>query len=85
MHTFLQRHISISASSPSLLFPDFPGQVNIPDCYQDSRFDSSFDKLTGYHTKSMLVKPINDYEGNVTGVFQAINKGDLWSVYSDGQ
>eukprot|EP00395_MALV-II_sp_L67-2_P000418 gene418-372_t len=48
--------------------------VNIPDCYQDSRFDSSFDKLTGYHTKSMLVKPINDYEGNVTGVFQAINK-----------
>ena len=32
--------------------------VNIPDCYQDSRFDPAFDKKTGYHTKSMLVMPV---------------------------
>jgi len=32
--------------------------VNIPDCYQDPRFNPSFDKQTGYHTRSMLVVPV---------------------------
>ncbi|CAD7929743.1 unnamed protein product [Amoebophrya sp. A25] len=58
--------------------------VNIPDCYQDSRFDPSFDKLTGYHTKSMLVKPIHDFEGEVSGVLQAINKDDgITTVFTE--
>ena len=26
--------------------------------YQDSRFDQSFDKETGYHTRSMIVVPL---------------------------
>ncbi|CAE7191200.1 Prkg1 [Symbiodinium sp. KB8] len=42
--------------------------------YQDSRFDQSFDKETGYHTRSMIVVPIVDFEGQCTGVIQAINK-----------
>jgi len=33
-------------------------KVNIPDCYQDKRFDPSFDKQTGYRTVSMLVMPV---------------------------
>lgn len=33
-------------------------KINIPDCYQDSRFDPSFDKQTGYKTISMLVMPV---------------------------
>eukprot|EP00397_Hematodinium_sp_SG-2012_P013021 GEMP01013210.1.p1 GENE.GEMP01013210.1~~GEMP01013210.1.p1 ORF type:complete len:527 (+),score=113.41 GEMP01013210.1:547-2127(+) len=49
-------------------------QVNIPDCYQDSRFDQKFDKMTGYYTKSMIVVPIVDHENNALGVLQAINK-----------
>merc|ERR1719236_373979 len=28
--------------------------VNIPECYEDPRFDPGFDKVTGYRTKSML-------------------------------
>jgi len=48
--------------------------VNIPNCYQDSRFDQSFDQETGYHTRSMIVVPIVDFEGQCTGVIQAINK-----------
>eukprot|EP00439_Symbiodinium_sp_Y106_P081167 s684_g20.t1 len=42
--------------------------------YQDSRFDQSFDQETGYHTRSMIVVPIVDFEGQCTGVIQAINK-----------
>merc|ERR1719387_79955 len=48
--------------------------VNIPDCYQDSRFDPGFDKATGYHTKSILCMPIVDFENETMGVLQAINK-----------
>lgn len=50
--------------------------VNIPDCYEDKRFDPSFDKSTGYRTKSMLVMPIIDFEGESVGALQAINKVD---------
>jgi len=48
--------------------------VNIPDCYQDVRFDKSFDAKTGYYTRSMIVVPILDYDGQSCGVIQAINK-----------
>jgi len=48
--------------------------VNIPDCYKDSRFDQSFDKMTGYRTKHLLVMPIMDFEGECMGVVQAINR-----------
>lgn len=50
--------------------------INIPDCYQDDRFDSGFDKRTGYHTKSLLTMPIVDFENETMGVLQAINKAD---------
>eukprot|EP00397_Hematodinium_sp_SG-2012_P022594 GEMP01023421.1.p1 GENE.GEMP01023421.1~~GEMP01023421.1.p1 ORF type:complete len:450 (+),score=92.22 GEMP01023421.1:163-1512(+) len=50
--------------------------VNIPDCYEDARFDASFDKSSGYRTKSMLVMPIIDFEGESVGALQAINKVD---------
>lgn len=32
--------------------------INIPDAYNDDRFNSSFDKKSGYHTKSILCVPI---------------------------
>lgn len=32
--------------------------VNIPDCYQDPRFNRDVDQKTGYRTKSMLCMPI---------------------------
>lgn len=54
--------------------------VNIPDVYHSSGFDFSgpvrYDKMTGYHTKSMLVIPMEDAEGHVIGVVQLINKLD---------
>lgn len=50
--------------------------VNIPDCYQDPRFDTSFDKITGYRTSNLLTMPIVDFEECCMGVLQAINKND---------
>merc|ERR1719343_1019604 len=48
--------------------------VNIPNCYEDSRFDQTFDKSTGYRTNNLLTMRIVDYEGEGMGVLQAINK-----------
>ena len=49
--------------------------INIKDAYQDERFDPTTDQKTGYLTKSILVVPMKDNSGVVTGVFQVINKG----------
>ncbi|XP_063147124.1 dual 3',5'-cyclic-AMP and -GMP phosphodiesterase 11A-like [Candoia aspera] len=48
--------------------------VNIPDAYQDHRFNDKIDKLTGYKTKSLLCMPIGNSEGEIIGVAQVINK-----------
>lgn len=48
--------------------------INIPDCYQDPRFDQTFDQKSGYHTKSLLTMPIPDFEDGCMGVLQVINK-----------
>ena len=46
----------------------------INDPYNDNRFDKEIDKKTGYHTRNILGLPIQDGEGKIIGVFQAINK-----------
>lgn len=48
--------------------------VNIPDAYQDDRFNHDIDALTGYKTKTLLCMPIKDTNGDVIGVAQVINK-----------
>ena len=37
--------------------------INIPDCYQDERFNPSIDKKTGLKTIQMLCVPIKDTSG----------------------
>ena len=44
------------------------------DPYSDPDFNSSVDKTTGYVTKSVLVMPVADINGNYIGAFQIINK-----------
>ncbi|XP_045612684.1 dual 3',5'-cyclic-AMP and -GMP phosphodiesterase 11 isoform X1 [Procambarus clarkii] len=48
--------------------------VNIPDAYEDPRFNPNIDGKTGYKTRSMLCMPIKDSAGEVIGVAQVINK-----------
>lgn len=54
--------------------------VNIPDVYNSDRFDFSgpkeYDTLTGYHTRSQLVIPIENNENELLGVLQLINAMD---------
>ncbi|CAH1730741.1 unnamed protein product [Chironomus riparius] len=48
--------------------------VNIMDAYNDPRFNCEIDLKTGYKTNNILSLPICNYEGEVIGVAQIINK-----------
>lgn len=50
--------------------------INIPDAYDDERFDPAVDKATGYRTRSVLCVPMQNRSGEVIGVFQVLNKKD---------
>ena len=54
--------------------------VNIADVYNSTEFNfqgpKNYDKLTGFHTQSMMVFPLPDLQGNVIGVIQLINARD---------
>ncbi|MCR4317306.1 MAG: SpoIIE family protein phosphatase [Planctomycetes bacterium] len=49
---------------------------NIEDAYDCPYFDRSWDKITGYRTKSVLCSPIFTREGNLVGVIQVLNRLD---------
>jgi sigma-B regulation protein RsbU (phosphoserine phosphatase) len=48
--------------------------VNIPDAYNDPRFNPEIDKRTGYRTKSILCCPMRNKEGKIIGVLQLLNE-----------
>ena len=48
--------------------------INIPYAYADLRFNPSFDKTTGYFTKSILCVPVINKNGKTIGVIQLLNK-----------
>jgi len=48
--------------------------LNIPDAYQDERFNKAVDVKTGYHTHSILCGPVRNLQGQIIGVIQVINK-----------
>ena len=48
--------------------------VNIPDAYQDARFNPTIDHRTGYRTRSVLCGPVKNLQGEIMGVVQVINK-----------
>lgn len=48
--------------------------VNIPDAYNDPRFNPEVDKVTGYRTRSVLASPMMNLGGRAIGVIQLLNK-----------
>jgi adenylate cyclase len=48
--------------------------VNIPHAYADLRFNPTFDRKSGFFTRSILCVPINNKAGEVIGVTQVLNK-----------
>ncbi len=58
--------------------------LNIPDAYEDERFNQEFDKRTGYRTSSVLAVPMNNQTGDRIGVMQVLNKrGDEAFTHED--
>jgi hypothetical protein len=55
--------------------------INIADAYQDERFNPDVDKMTGYHTRSVLVVPFVDDSNRVKGAIQMINKKNADGSY----
>jgi len=50
--------------------------INIRDAYDDPRFHSDVDALTGYRTSSVLTIPVKARDGRKLGVMQALNRQD---------
>jgi adenylate cyclase len=48
--------------------------VNIPDAYQDPRFNPEVDYQTGYRTHTILCMPMKNQRGKILGVLQVLNK-----------
>ncbi len=48
--------------------------INIPYAYADLRFNPSFDKQTGFFTRSILCVPVVNKNGRTIGVTQVLNK-----------
>jgi adenylate cyclase len=48
--------------------------IRIPYAYADLRFNPSFDRQTGFFTRSILCVPVFNKEGRAIGVTQALNK-----------
>jgi len=48
--------------------------VNVPDAYKDDRFNPEVDKKTGYRTRNILACPLTNYDGQLVGVLQVLNK-----------
>jgi phosphoserine phosphatase RsbU/P len=48
--------------------------INVKDARKDKRFYSAIDTKSGFHTKTMLCRPMRNRNGTIIGVFQIINK-----------
>lgn len=48
--------------------------INIPHAYADLRFNPSFDRQTGFFTRSILCVPVVNKQAKVIGVTQVLNK-----------
>jgi len=80
----LWSHVALGMDAKTIRIPAHAGiagsvfktgeTINIPDAYQDSRFNKSVDKKTGYKTDSILCMPIINKSGTIIGVIQVLNK-----------
>ncbi|OWZ23302.1 Dual 3',5'-cyclic-AMP and-GMP phosphodiesterase [Phytophthora megakarya] len=56
--------------------------INLPNAYDDPRFNKDFDQKHGYQTRSVLAMPLRNGSGDVIAVVQLINKLDSSGVFS---
>jgi len=80
----LYSHIADGIDSAEIRFPANAGiagecfasgqVINLPDAYQDARFNQDIDRRTGYRTRNMLCMPIVARGSRVIGVMQILNR-----------
>ncbi len=76
--------VAEGAELTEIRFPDHVGiagtvfttgdSINIPYAYADLRFNPSFDRQTGFFTRSILCVPVITKDGETIGVTQVLNK-----------
>ncbi|MBL8757628.1 MAG: GAF domain-containing protein, partial [Phycisphaerae bacterium] len=58
--------------------------INVPDAWQDPRFNPEFDKKSGFRTRGLLTIPMLSFDGKLQGVAQVLNKDPaLGPVFDD--
>ncbi|MFI5305855.1 MAG: GAF domain-containing protein [Polyangiales bacterium] len=57
--------------------------LNVKDAYQDVRFDSVWDRRTGYRTTSAVCVPVKNHHGRTVGVLQVLNKRSGYFTLDD--
>lgn len=80
-YAYINSRLPIDKSSIAGFTAATGGILNLPDVYSmppDSPygFNASFDKTTGYRTRSMLSAPFINNQGSIIGVLQLINAKD---------
>jgi len=48
--------------------------LNIPDAYNNDKFNPEIDRITMYKTRNILAAPLKNINGKIIGVFEVINK-----------
>jgi len=48
--------------------------LRVDDVYRDDRFDDSWDRATGFATRSLLCVPMKNQQGRIIGVMEVLNK-----------
>lgn len=48
--------------------------INVPDAYADPRFHREVDRQTRFVTRNILSLPLVDYQGDLVGVLQVLNR-----------
>src|ERR1039458_8702842 len=48
--------------------------INVRDAYSDTRFYTAIDDQTGYRTRNLLAVGVRNQQGEIIGVFEALNK-----------
>src|SRR5437016_2566855 len=57
--------------------------IDIPDAYEDTRFDPSFDSSLGYVTNDIYCMPIVNRVGEIVGVLELMNRVRALSVQDE--
>ena len=57
--------------------------LRVDDAYREPLFNCEVDRITGYHTRTILCFPVRNYHGELIGVMETMNKKSGMFDYAD--